>query len=60
MVVLNIYWCSAAGQRCMAISVAVLVGNAQGWLPELCERAKQLTVNQGFEQGADLYVVHFL
>ncbi|KAI0076238.1 methylmalonate-semialdehyde dehydrogenase [Panus rudis PR-1116 ss-1] len=44
----------AAGQRCMAISVAVLVGNAQQWLPELVERAKKLNVNQGFEKGADL------
>ncbi|KZT72784.1 methylmalonate-semialdehyde dehydrogenase [Daedalea quercina L-15889] len=45
----------AAGQRCMAISVAVLVGDIpHGWIPELCERAKQLSVNQGFEQGADL------
>lgn len=32
----------------------VLVGNAQSWLPELCERAKKLSVNQGFEKGADL------
>ncbi|KAI0721219.1 methylmalonate-semialdehyde dehydrogenase [Cerioporus squamosus] len=32
----------AAGQRCMAISVAVLVGTAQSWLPELIERAKKL------------------
>ncbi|CAL1695541.1 unnamed protein product [Somion occarium] len=44
----------AAGQRCMAISVAVLVGNAQSWLPELVERAKKLHLNQGFEKGADL------
>ncbi|KAF7800049.1 hypothetical protein EIP86_011292 [Pleurotus ostreatoroseus] len=44
----------AAGQRCMAISVAVLVGNSQQWLPELIERAKKLRVNQGFEKGADL------
>jgi len=43
----------AAGQRCMAISVAVLVGTAQSWLPELCERAKKLKVNQGFEEGTD-------
>jgi malonate-semialdehyde dehydrogenase (acetylating) / methylmalonate-semialdehyde dehydrogenase len=33
---------------------AVLVGNAQQWLPELVERAKKLKVNQGFEDGADL------
>ncbi|KAI0932038.1 Methylmalonate-semialdehyde dehydrogenase [acylating] mitochondrial, variant 4 [Taiwanofungus camphoratus] len=44
----------AAGQRCMAISVAVLVGNTQGWLPELCERAKKLNVSQGFEERVDL------
>ncbi|KAH9950444.1 methylmalonate-semialdehyde dehydrogenase [Amylocystis lapponica] len=43
----------AAGQRCMAISVAVLVGNAQSWLPELCERARKLNVNQGFEKDVD-------
>ncbi|OCH96042.1 methylmalonate-semialdehyde dehydrogenase [Obba rivulosa] len=44
----------AAGQRCMAISVAVLVGTAQSWLPELVERAIKLKVNQGFEEGTDL------
>ncbi|KAL5535416.1 hypothetical protein ACEPAF_3510 [Sanghuangporus sanghuang] len=44
----------AAGQRCMAISVAILVGTAQSLLPELIERAKTLKVNGGFEQGADL------
>ncbi|KAI0673546.1 methylmalonate-semialdehyde dehydrogenase [Trametes maxima] len=44
----------AAGQRCMAISVAVLVGNSQSWIPELVERAKKLKVSQGFEQDADL------
>lgn len=40
----------------MAISVAVLVGNAQSWLPEIVERAGKLKVSQGFEPGADLYV----
>ncbi|CEL62986.1 methylmalonate-semialdehyde dehydrogenase [Rhizoctonia solani AG-1 IB] len=44
----------AAGQRCMALSVAVFVGTAQSWLPELVERAKKLKVNGGFEPGADL------
>ncbi|OCH96039.1 methylmalonate-semialdehyde dehydrogenase [Obba rivulosa] len=43
----------AAGQRCMAISVAILVGAAQSWLTELCDRAKKLKVTQGFEDGAD-------
>jgi len=45
--------CGAAGQRCMAISVAVLVGSAQKFLPELIERASKLKVSQGFEQGAE-------
>ncbi|PPQ67031.1 hypothetical protein CVT26_009928 [Gymnopilus dilepis] len=44
----------AAGQRCMAISVAVIVGDSSAWLPGLIERAKSLQVNGGFEQGADL------
>jgi malonate-semialdehyde dehydrogenase (acetylating)/methylmalonate-semialdehyde dehydrogenase len=37
----------AAGQRCMAASVAVLVGAAQDWLPELVQRARALTVGAG-------------
>ncbi|KAJ1030429.1 hypothetical protein NDA16_001338 [Ustilago loliicola] len=44
----------AAGQRCMALSVVVAVGEAQAWVPELVERAKQLKVSGGFEEGADL------
>lgn len=37
----------AAGQRCMALSTAILVGEARDWLPELVERAKNLRVNAG-------------
>ncbi|KAG6836380.1 Methylmalonate-semialdehyde dehydrogenase [acylating] mitochondrial [Arthromyces matolae] len=44
----------AAGQRCMAISVAILVGETQAWLPELIARASKLNVNGGFEAGVDL------
>lgn len=44
----------AAGQRCMALSTLVLVGETKEWLPELAVRAKALKVNAGFEQGADL------
>ncbi|KAL2154794.1 hypothetical protein VTH82DRAFT_3470 [Thermothelomyces myriococcoides] len=44
----------AAGQRCMALSTLVLVGETKEWLPELAERAKALSVNAGFEEGADL------
>jgi malonate-semialdehyde dehydrogenase (acetylating) / methylmalonate-semialdehyde dehydrogenase len=44
----------AAGQRCMALSTLVMVGESKNWLPELVERAKALQVNAGFEEGADL------
>jgi len=44
----------AAGQRCMALSVAVLVGPAHDWIPDIVARAKELKVTGGFEQGADL------
>jgi malonate-semialdehyde dehydrogenase (acetylating) / methylmalonate-semialdehyde dehydrogenase len=44
----------AAGQRCMALSTAVFVGEAKSWLPELVERAKKLKVSSGFEPDADL------
>jgi malonate-semialdehyde dehydrogenase (acetylating)/methylmalonate-semialdehyde dehydrogenase len=38
----------------MTFSIAILVGEAQAWLPELIERAKGLKVNGGFEEGTDL------
>ena len=44
----------AAGQRCMALSALVTVGDAEMWLPELAAKAKELNVNGGFEEGADL------
>lgn len=44
----------AAGQRCMALSTAVMVGDAQKWLPEIKERASKLKVSAGHESDADL------
>lgn len=44
----------AAGQRCMALSVLVLVGEAKALLPELVAKAKALKVGQGFEDDVDL------
>jgi len=44
----------AAGQRCMAVSVAVLVGDANKWIPDIVEKAKSLKVSAGTEPGADL------
>lgn len=44
----------AAGQRCMALSVAIFVGESQKWIPDLVERAKKLQVNAGHEPGTDV------
>jgi malonate-semialdehyde dehydrogenase (acetylating) / methylmalonate-semialdehyde dehydrogenase len=44
----------AAGQRCMATSVTVLVGEARNWIPDIVAKAKTLKVNAGTEPGADL------
>ncbi|SAL12301.1 methylmalonate-semialdehyde dehydrogenase [Caballeronia turbans] len=44
----------AAGQRCMATSVAVFVGASKDWVPELVERAKTLKVNAGIEPNTDV------
>ena len=44
----------AAGQRCMATSVVVLVGAAKQWLPDLKALALKLKVNAGSEPGTDV------
>lgn len=44
----------AAGQRCMAISVCILVGESQKWIPDLVKKAKELKVNAGHEPGTDV------
>ena len=44
----------AAGQRCMAVSVAVLVGAARDWLPALIEKAKGLSVGAGDSATTDV------
>ena len=44
----------AAGQRCMATSVTVLVGEAQKWIPDIVAKAKTLKVNAGVEKGTDV------
>lgn len=44
----------AAGQRCMANSVLVLVGKAREWLPEIVERSRRLNVGPGTDRSADL------
>lgn len=44
----------AAGQRCMALSTAIFVGEAQDWIPELVDRAKALKVSYGMEPDTDV------
>ncbi len=44
----------AAGQRCMAASTLVLVGEARQWVAELVAKAKGLKVNAGKEPGTDV------
>merc|ERR1719354_1294226 len=44
----------AAGQRCMALSTAVFVGEAKEWVTDLKARAEKLVVNEGTQAGCDL------
>lgn len=44
----------ASGQRCMALSVAVFVGESKKWIGDVVEAAKGLKVANGFEDGADV------
>jgi malonate-semialdehyde dehydrogenase (acetylating)/methylmalonate-semialdehyde dehydrogenase len=44
----------AAGQRCMAVSVAVLVGDAQKWVPDLVAKAKTLKIGPGTDKTVDV------
>merc|ERR1712226_423535 len=44
----------AAGQRCMALSTAVMVGDAQDWLSDVKDKAEKLVLNAGHEPDADL------
>ncbi|KAF3040143.1 hypothetical protein E8E12_009011 [Didymella heteroderae] len=44
----------AAGQRCMALSTLVMVGETKEWVSEIAERAKALKMDGGFEKDTDL------
>ena len=46
--------CGAAGQRCMAISVAVFVGDSSQWIPDLKQAFSQLKCNSWKDSSADL------
>src|SRR5437870_7396183 len=45
----------SAGERCMAVSVAVLVGDvADQIMPKLAERTRQLKIGNGMDPGAEM------
>ncbi|MDM1336189.1 CoA-acylating methylmalonate-semialdehyde dehydrogenase [Acinetobacter pseudolwoffii] len=44
----------AAGQRCMALSVAVMVGDTKHWVDDLVNKTKTLKVNAGHEPNTDV------
>mmetsp|Transcript_11949 Transcript_11949/g.25286 ORF Transcript_11949/g.25286 Transcript_11949/m.25286 type:complete len:595 (-) Transcript_11949:337-2121(-) len=44
----------AAGQRCMALSAAVFVGDAKAVVTDIVEEAKKFTVGCGFTEGVDV------
>ncbi len=44
----------AAGQRCMANPVTILVGEARHWLPEMISKTESLKVGPGTDRSADL------
>ena len=44
----------AAGQRCMATSVAVMVGQSQEWIGDIVAKAKSLKVSAGTVAGVDV------
>jgi len=44
----------AAGQRCMANSVTVLVGEAKNWIDEIVQKSAALKVGPGTDRTADL------
>lgn len=44
----------STGQRCMALSVAVFVGDSQKWIPDIVARAKALRCGPGYDSKSQL------
>jgi len=44
----------AAGQRCMALSAVILVGETKKWVADLVEEGEKLKVGSGFADGVDV------
>jgi malonate-semialdehyde dehydrogenase (acetylating)/methylmalonate-semialdehyde dehydrogenase len=44
----------AAGQRCMALSTVIFVGETKDWLPEIVEKARKLKCGSGLEASTEV------
>lgn len=44
----------ASGQRCMALTTAVMVGSSKNWVADVVEKVKKLKLGHGSESGIDL------
>jgi malonate-semialdehyde dehydrogenase (acetylating) / methylmalonate-semialdehyde dehydrogenase len=44
----------ATGQRCMALSVGILVGETRNWVGDIIAAAKKLKVGPGNKDGVDI------
>ena len=44
----------AAGQRCMALSTVVFVGESSSWIHDIAEKAKKLVCGSGLEKLTDI------
>ncbi|PRP87812.1 methylmalonate-semialdehyde dehydrogenase [Planoprotostelium fungivorum] len=44
----------ASGQRCMALSAAIFVGESKEWITDVVEKARSLRLGQGMQDTADV------
>jgi len=44
----------AAGQRCMALSTAIFVGESKEWIKDIKEKASKLVVGPGWEPKSEV------
>uniref|UniRef100_A0AC34FEL1 Probable methylmalonate-semialdehyde dehydrogenase [acylating], mitochondrial n=1 Tax=Panagrolaimus sp. ES5 TaxID=591445 RepID=A0AC34FEL1_9BILA len=44
----------AAGQRCMALTACVFVGDSRKWIPDFVEKVKKLQVGAGWNSSTDV------
>lgn len=44
----------AAGQRCMALSTVIFVGESKNWIPEIVEKARKLKCGPGLDASTEV------